>query len=102
MKLFFYSGLLLCVVVVANIGLWIIVSTEEIAFEQAKALYLGHFPAFLRNATLLTLLGIALSSLSVYLLNRSQKLLGSSYQRVGQLLTVLNIILISWQVFSLM
>jgi|GEM_PF-5858591 len=102
MKLLFYSGLLLCVVVVANIALWIIVSTKEVAFDEAKALYLGYFPAFLGNALVLTLLGITLNSLSTYLLTRSQKIIGSVYRRVSQLVIILNIILISWQVFTLM
>ena len=101
-KAYFYCGVLLCVGVVANIVLWIITSTKKVSFDQAAALYLNYFPSFLKNTTLLTLLGIALSSLSVFLLTRSQKTLGSGYRQISLLLTTLNIILISWQVFSLM
>ena len=102
MKIFFYAGLLLCMVVVANVSLWIITSTKEMSFTQAKVLYLGHFPAFIRSAFVLTLLGITLNSLSTYLLTRSQRITDSSYRQVSQLVIILNIILISWQVFTLM
>ena len=102
MRIFFYAGLLLCLVVVANVSLWIITSAKEMPFTQAKALYLGYFPVFIRNALVLTLLGITLNSLSTYLLTRSQKIISSGYRRVSQLVIILNIILISWQVFTLM
>ena len=102
MKIFFYAGLLLCMVVVANVSLWIITSTKEMSFTQAKALYLGYFPAFIRSAFVLTLLGITLNSLSTYLLTRSQRITDSGYRQVSQLVIILNIILISWQVFTLM
>jgi hypothetical protein len=102
MKAAFYAGLLLCIVVVADLILWIVVSTKDVSFGQAKLLYLNHFPSFLRNATLLTLLGVALSGLSIYFLNRSQKLPSIVYHRAEQILTSLNIVLISWKVFTLL
>lgn len=102
MKVAFSIGILLFVAVVADLTLWISLSTKDISFDQTKALYLSYFPAFLRNATILTLLTIALSSLSIYLLSRSSKLPGTGYRRVGQLLLALNFVLISWQIFSLM
>ncbi len=102
MKASFYFGLLLCIVVVANLILWIGLSTKDVPFDQAKALYLSYFPAFLRNATTLTLLPIGLGSLSIYLLSRSQELLDVGYRRAGQLLMSLNGVLIVWQLFSLM
>jgi hypothetical protein len=102
MKANFYSGLILCVIAVANVLLWIITSVNADTFGQAKTLYLSYFPGLLSNALILTFLNIALCSFSFYLLIRSQPKLGSLHHQLSLILIVLNAMLISWQLFTLM
>ncbi|QKZ12711.1 hypothetical protein [Spirosoma sp. KUDC1026] len=102
MKAFFYSGLLLCAIVVANVLLWMSASAKEAAFDQAKALYLSYFPGFLSNANVLTFMSIVLCCLSIYLLIRSQYQLSSIYRGISVLFTIVNGVLISWYLFTLM
>jgi hypothetical protein len=84
MKTAFYTGLLLCFIVVAYVALWIVVSTTTTSFYAAKGHYMSYFPLFLRNALLLTGLGMATCGLSIYLFIYSQQLPGIVYRRVSQ------------------
>ncbi|NID12605.1 hypothetical protein [Fibrivirga algicola] len=99
----FYLGLVLSALVLLNLGLWIYAATRVgLSFEQARQTYLGYFPDFLQHPTLLTLLNVALCSLSLFLLIR----MGESLSRLANLIriptVVINTILIAWNVFSLM
>lgn len=102
MKALFYTGLFCCLLVVANVMLWINTATKDLPFDQAKALYLGYFPLFLQNALTLTLLSIGLCGISVWLLSRSLRLSGFSYRRISTAFIGLDMLLISWLVFTLM
>jgi hypothetical protein len=102
MKTKFYSGLILCASVVANVLLWITTSVKADNFEQAKTSYLSYFPGVLSNATILTLLNIAFCSFSVYLLIWSQPKVGSLYRQLSLALILLNSLLISWRLFTMM
>ncbi|OIN56576.1 hypothetical protein [Arsenicibacter rosenii] len=102
MKALFYTGLLCCFLVVANVTLWIKTATQDLPFEQVKARYLGYFPAFLQNALILTLLNIGLCGISVWLLSRSRRLPGFGYRGTSITIIGLDILLISWLVFTLM
>jgi hypothetical protein len=102
MKTAFYGGLLLCFTVLAYTALWIVISTNATSFYAARDQYLSYFPLFLSDAMLLTVGGIAMCGLSIYLLIYSLKLPGVVYKRVIQVAMLLNSILISWQVFTLL
>lgn len=102
MKAAFYVGLLLCYMVVGYIALWIVISTNATSFYEAKAYYLSYFPLLMKDAILLTWLGIAMCGFSIYLLSYAQKLPGVIHKGVAQVMAVLNSILICWQVFTML
>ena len=99
----FYIGLLLCALVLLNVGLWIYTATSgDITFEQARQTYLGYFPGFLQNATLLTLLDVGLCTLSLFLLIRPGELVDRLTSALRVPAIGANTVLIAWNVFSLM
>ena len=99
----FYLGLFLFGLVLTNVTLWIFVATRHsLSFADAKETYLSYFPAFLQNATLLTLLNVAFCAASLYLLIRIGESLSRFYNLIRIPVIILNTVLIAWNVFSLM
>lgn len=102
MKAKFYTGVILCFIVLLNLLLWIRLSIAGDSFEKTKNNYLNYFPVFLRNAIHITLLSILISCVSFYLIE-SSKDSGNRLERLlGQYLNYLNILMVCWMIFSLM
>lgn len=99
--LLFCAGLIPLFIVIANMALWMITATgNDITFEQMVANYLSHYPEWLQNARLLTIINIVLLGIAgglFFLSTRNPKL-----KIVGPSFAILSGILGMWNVFSLM
>ncbi len=99
----FYIGLFLSALVVANVALWLYVSVGGgLSFDSARQSYLAHFPAFLQHTTLLTLLNVALGAVSLYLLLRAGDALSHLDSFIRIPVVSVNVVLIAWNIFTLM
>lgn len=98
---FFIIALFLFIVVVLNIYLWISISIEPMrSFEESKGEYLSKFPKAMRNARLITLGNIILLSIASFLFFKVKKTRGLKI--ISFTLLLLSILLLAWQLFSLM
>ena len=97
----FYIGLLPFIIAVANMTLWIVTATQEHAtFEETVNAYLSHFPEWLQNPQLLTLINIVLLALAGSLFFKSMK--KPKLKIAGTTFLVFSGVLAMWNVFSLM
>jgi len=97
----FIIALFLFILVVLNIYLWISISVEPMmSFQQAKSEYLSKFPKVIRNARLITLLNIVFLSVASFLFFKVQTVKG--LKTLSLSFFFISIILIAWQLFSLM
>jgi len=100
-SILFFIALILFSLVSLNIYLWISISSNHaITFEQAKSEYLKKFPEIIRNAKILTLFNILLLSIAAFLFYKLKSV--SKLQLWIKILLTISILLIGWQVFSLM
>jgi hypothetical protein len=100
----FYIGLFLSALVVANVALWVYVSIVGggLSFDGARQSYLAHFPDFLQHAMLLTLLNVVLGAVSLYLLLRAGDAISRLYSLIRIPVISVNVVLIAWNIFTLM
>ncbi len=98
---FFIIALFLFSLVVLNIYLWISISIEPMkSFQQAKAEYLSKFPKPIQNARLITLLNIIFLSAASFLFYKVHTAQG--LKTLSLTFFFISIILMAWQLFSLM
>ena len=99
----FGIAVLLLAFVVANVSLWISVANrDELSLAQAVQTYLNYYPAGLRSAGLLTLLNIACSAASLYLLIVSPPVPNRVPAVVRASMIGANALLAGWNIFTLM
>lgn len=101
-KVFIPVGILLSLGVLLSFVLWLkLTLTNQINFETARQLYLSNYPPFVRNARVLTTLHIGLNVLAITCLLRvplsSPKLI-----TLVRFFVILNLVMMIWQIFSLM
>lgn len=104
-RLYFYVGILLGTLALADVLLWWSIATSGISFVKAKDTYLNHYPSFLQSTGTITLLGIAESAVSIYLLTTARLSgMGSRgiYAIVYVLFGALNSVMILWRLFTLL
>lgn len=92
-------GLGLFSLVASNICLWIIVSINK-PFLQARSEYLQKFPEIIQNGQVITSLNILLLAAALFLFHRAK-----TEQRLKVFALTffyISIVLISWNLFSLM
>lgn len=101
-KAFISVGILLSLVVLYSFLLWFkLTLNNKISFETARQLYLSNYPSFLRNAPVLTVLHIVLNMLAIICFLQYHR----SSTKVTALVksfVILNVVMIMWQIFSLM
>jgi len=97
------AGLFLTFLVFYNIGLWWLISSDSCrTFDEIKSEYRSHYPHYLQNLTLFTLIDFLMSviaSLCFFKLNESVSFRIAS---IFKALAILHIILASWFIFTLM
>ncbi|WP_294733886.1 hypothetical protein [uncultured Flavobacterium sp.] len=99
--LFFCLAFIPLFIVVANMTLWIVTATgNNDTFEQTRANYLSHFPEWLQNPILLTLIDIALLAIAGGLFFYSMKNL--KLKIPAAIFLIFSAILAAWNLFSLM
>jgi len=99
--IFFIIALSLFCLVVLNIYLWISISIEPMkSFQQAKSEYLSKFPKAIQNARLITLLNIIFLSVASFLFFKVQTARG--LKTLSLTFFFISIILMAWQLFSLL
>ena len=97
-KSVFSIAVILLVIVLINILLWFYVCNKTAkSFYENRAEYLSYFPRILQHARLLTVIDIVLLSIAAFIFNKSRKLL-----KVSTVLFYVCVVLICWQVFTLM
>ena len=97
-KSVFSIAIIFLSVVLINIFLWFYVCSKPAkTFYETRDNYLFYFPGFLQHAMLLTVINIVLLSIAAFIFNKSRKLL-----KVSNVLFYVCVVLISWQVFTLM
>lgn len=101
-KVLISVGILLTLGVLYSFFLWLKLALDDkIGFETARQLYLSNYPSFLRNARVLTVLHIILNVLAITCLLYNQR---SSLNVAGLVKScaILNVVMLMWQLFSLM
>lgn len=98
--LLFYVALICVIIVLADLYLWFAVSAHNTTFEASKQEYLGHYPAPLQNARMITVVSILLLAFSGFVFLKYPK---SERLRIfAVILGFISVILIIWKIFSLM
>nr|WP_295928141.1 hypothetical protein [uncultured Dyadobacter sp.] len=101
-KVFIPVGVLLSLVVLLSFALWFKVTlTNKTDFETARQLYLSNYPPFVQNARVLTALHIVLNVLAIICFLRSP-LSSLKLNALVKFFVVLNVVMMIWQIFSLM
>jgi hypothetical protein len=101
-KVLISVGILLTFGVLYSFVLWLSLTVDDkISFETARQLYLSNYPSFLRNARALTVLHIILNMLAITCLLHIQRL-SLNVTRLVKYFIILNIVMLIWQLFSLM
>lgn len=96
------TGIILTLVVLYSFALWFKLSMNtKLSFEATRQLYLSNYPSFLRNARFLTFLYIILNITAIICLFQS-RYASPKVAAVVRFLIILNIVMMTWQVFSLM
>ncbi len=96
----FLIALIPFTIVVLNIYLWIDISNHSNSFQQAKYEWLEKFPNVLQNARLITILNILFLSIAAFLFYKTQNV--PKLKLVSLFFFAISVLLIAWQVFSLM
>lgn len=96
---YFLFGLTLFVLVVLDMYWWIKVSINK-PFLQAKREYLQIFPEFLQNGKTITLLNIIFLAVASVLFHKNRN--NKKIKLHASILFWVSIVLISWNLFSLM
>lgn len=101
-KVFVSVGVLLTLGVLYSFLLWFkLTLNDRVSFETARQLYLSNYPSFLRNVRLLTALHIVLNMLAIICLLQNHQSLTKG-KALLKLLVILNVVMMLWQMFSLM
>lgn len=99
--IYFTIALIVFCFVAVDIYWWIVVSSDASkSFQQMKSEYLERFPAILQNARIITLLNIGLLATASFLFMKAQTL--QKIKLVSKIFFVTSMVLIAWQVFTLM
>ncbi|WP_297334139.1 hypothetical protein [Flavobacterium sp.] len=97
---FFAAALLLLALPAANMALWIVTAENNTDFETSLQIYLSYFPEFLRNGRLLTLINILMLALAAGLFYKSMA--APKLRLAGIVSGIISILLLMWNVFSLL
>ena len=101
-KVLISAGMVLTLIVLLSFFLWLkLTVNSDISFESARQTYLSNYPPFLRNARVLTLLHMVLNMLAITCFFRARQSLPKAAPLL-KFLIILNIVMLVWQVFSLM
>jgi len=101
-KVFMTVGILLTLCVLLSFFLWFKVALAKgTSFEMTRQLYLSNYPPFLRNARMLTAFYIVVNVLAIICFLRVPFSLSKPSARV-KFLVILNLVMMIWQIFSLM
>ncbi|SEJ49758.1 hypothetical protein SAMN05216327_111174 [Dyadobacter sp. SG02] len=101
-KVFIPVGILLSLGVLLSFILWLkLTLTNQINFETARQLYLSNYPPFIRNARVLTRLHIIFNVLAITCLLRAP-LSSPKLVVLVRFFVMLNVVMMIWQIFSLM
>lgn len=96
---FFLSGIIVLIIVIADIIWWIYVSADDSkSWEEAQSAYLAGLPDFIQTGIQSTWYCIGLLVIASSLF----ALASATYKRAGEALMILSILLLGWQLFSLM
>ena len=99
--IYFVIALIIFCFVAVDIYWWIVVSSDASkSFQQMKSEYLERFPTILQNARIITLLNIGLLATASFLFMKAQTL--QKIKLVSKIFFVTSMVLIAWQVFTLM
>ena len=97
----FIIALIIFIIPVLNLYLWISISIKPMnTFQQSKAEYASHFPGILQYVFIITLLNILFLAAASILFYKART--GKGLKKLSLGFFFICIILISWQLFSLM
>lgn len=99
-RLFFFGGLLLLILILADVAWWIANFTETISYEENTQKYLSRFPSFLQNARLTTVIEIGILSIALVGFWKSKQ--ANYLRKVAVLLFALTSVVLFWLLFTLM
>lgn len=96
----FFIAILALLFVIADIFLWLMVSSDTTTFDDAKHQYLNYYPSTLQNTQLLTSISIILLVFSgtVFLSATKTK----SLKIAAIIMGIIAVLLLMWKIFSLM
>lgn len=98
---YFAAAIILLALPAANMALWIVTATDNNdSFEQTLDNYLAYFPEWLQNPKLLTLINILMLALAGGLFYKSMN--APKLRLAGIVLGIISILLLMWNVFSLL
>lgn len=98
---YFAAAIILLALPAANMALWIVTATDNNnSFEQTLDNYLAHFPEWLQNPKLLTLINILMLALAAGFFYKSMT--APKLRLAGIVLGIISILLLMWNVFSLL
>lgn len=96
----FFLAVVFVFIVVADLIHWFMVTADIANFEQAKQEYLEHYPSYIQNARLLTVISILMLTFSGFIFLNAVKT--RSFKIASSLLGMLCALLLMWKIFSLM
>ena len=100
-SLYFIIGLILLSIVGIDIYWWIIISSDSSkTFSEVQAAYFQKFPPFLRNGQSITIINVVLLSIAAFLFQKSSNF--ASFKKLSPIFMIICLVLIAWQIFSLM
>ena len=99
----FFVGFCMSIFVIYDFGLWIVISlTSNATFYETRDMYLLRYPEFMRNARILTLINIFGGIVACLCFYRLWKSNLGYIKSALKIFLIFHLILISWQIFSLM
>jgi hypothetical protein len=102
-RIIFFAGLFFLFLVIADMVLWIVISSREKSFNDSVRRYLSLFPTFLANSLTLTLLNIFFAGLAILCFMMIKKNSSNSvFVKICNGLIILTGLLAFWNLFSLM
>lgn len=100
-SLYFIIGLILLSIVGIDVYWWITISSDSSkTFSEVQTAYSQKFPSFLRNGQSITITNVILLSISAFLFEKASKF--ASFKKLSLILMIMCLILIAWQIFTLM
>lgn len=97
----FVAAVALMLTAAGNMTLWMVTAANNNgSFEATLNEYLSYFPEFIANAQLLTLVNIFLLALAGAFFYNSMKM--ARYRLAGTILGIITVLLLMWNVFSLL